>query len=266
MRVVFLGTGTSHGIPVIGCPCPVCASRDPRDIRYRSSILIEEGGASILVDSGPEFRLQALRAHISRLDAMLLTHAHADHLHGLDDVRPLSKSAPLRVYGNGDALRELKERFAYIFRETQAGGGKPRLDLVEAESGRPLEICGIVVLPILIYHGKLPVLGWRVGDFAYLTDCSRIPEESFDLLSGVRVAVIDALRPAPHPTHFSLDEAIAAARRIGASQTWLTHICHDASHEELERLCAERGRDVGARPAWDGLELNLEYSHVLTPS
>jgi phosphoribosyl 1,2-cyclic phosphate phosphodiesterase len=258
MRVVFLGTGTSHGIPAIGCSCPVCASRDPRDWRYRSSVLIERGGASLLVDSGPEFRLQALRAHITRLDAMLLTHAHADHLHGLDDVRPLSKGAPLRVYGNGSALRELRERFAYIFRETQAGGGKPRLDLVEAESGRPLEICGIVVLPILIYHGKLPVLGWRIGDFAYLTDCSRIPEESFDLLSGVRVAVIDGLRPAPHPTHFSVDEAIGAARRIGASQTWLTHICHDASHEELERLCAERGRDVGARPAWDGLELDLE--------
>lgn len=257
MRVRFLGTGTSHGVPVIGCPCRVCASADPRDRRYRSSILIEGREAAVLVDSGPEFRLQALEARITRLDGLLLTHAHADHLHGLDDVRPLSKGAPLRIYGNGPTLRELKDRFSYAFRETQAGGGKPRLELLEAESGRPLEIGGLVFVPVLIYHGKLPVLGWRIGDFAYLTDCSRIPEESFGLLEGVRTLAIDALRPMPHPTHFSLDGALEAARRIGARRTWLTHICHDASQEELEALCAERGADLCARPAWDGLEIEV---------
>ncbi len=215
-----------------------------------------EGGAAVLVDAGPEFRLQALRAGLVRLDALLLTHAHADHLHGLDDVRPLSHAAPLRVYGDRAALAETRERFSYAFREGQRGGGKPRLELLEAPAAG-FEVKGLRILPVPLLHGTLPVLGWRVGAFAYLTDCSAIPESSLPLLEGVEVAALDGLRYRPHPTHFSVDEAIAAARRLGLRETWLTHLTHDASHAELEAYCAAHGADVGARPAWDGLVLEL---------
>jgi phosphoribosyl 1,2-cyclic phosphate phosphodiesterase len=252
MRVLFLGSGTSFGVPVIGCGCPVCASPDPRDRRYRASILIESEGASVVVDAGPEFRLQALRAGVSRLDALLLTHAHADHINGLDDVRPLTSSRVLPVYGNAEALAETRERFAYIFRKTQEGGGKPRIDLRLAERG--VDIAGLRFVPVPVLHGILPILGWRAGSFAYITDCSALPEASLPLLEGVETLVINGLRREPHETHFSLDQAMEAARRIGARRTWLTHMNHESTHAELEDYCAARGRDVGARPAWDGLE------------
>ncbi len=256
MRIRFLGTGTSHGVPVIGCSCRVCLSPDPRDRRLRSSILVEEGGTSILVDAGPEFRLQALAAGIKRLDALLLTHAHADHIHGIDDVRPLSQRAPLRVFGNAEAIAELGERFSYAFRAGQKGGGKPRLVCTIAAEAK-VAIGGIEVLPIPLLHGVLPVLGWRFGRFAYLTDCSAIPNASLPLLAGVEIVVLDGLRLRPHPTHFSVDEAIAAARAIGAREAWLTHLTHDATQAELEEYCAARGGDLRAYPAWDGLELTL---------
>lgn len=254
MRIRFLGTGTSHGVPVIACACPVCSSRDPRDRRFRSSILVESAEASILVDAGPEFRLQALGAGLERFDALLLTHAHADHLHGLDDVRPLSRKAALPVYGNEEALLEARERFSYAFRAGQEGGGKPRLALLPPPP-EGFDIGDVRVLPVPLLHGALPVLGWRLGRFAYLTDCSAIPEASWALLSGVETVVLDGLRYRPHPTHFSVDEALAAARRLGARETWLTHLTHDAGHAELEAYCRRKGGDVGARPAWDGLEI-----------
>jgi phosphoribosyl 1,2-cyclic phosphate phosphodiesterase len=260
MRVLLLGTGTSFGIPVIGCACPVCASPDPRDRRYRASILIEdrdaEGRAStVVVDAGPEFRLQALRAGLSRLDALLLTHAHADHVNGLDDVRPLTIESVLPVYGNAETLEETRERFAYIFRDTQLGGGKPRIELREAHG--PVRAGGLTVVPVPIRHGALPILGWRTGRFAYITDCSELPESSLPLLEGVEVLVINGLRRKPHTTHFSLDQGMDAARRIGARQTWLTHMNHESTQAELEEYCASRGADGGARPAWDGLELDI---------
>jgi phosphoribosyl 1,2-cyclic phosphate phosphodiesterase len=253
MRVLFLGSGTSFGVPVIGCGCPVCASPDPRDKRYRASILIESGGASVVVDAGPEFRLQALRARITRLDALLLTHAHADHVNGLDDVRPLTRERVLPVYGNAPTLDETRERFAYIFRETQAGGGKPRIELRLA--GGPVSAGGLELVPVPVLHGSLPILGWRTGSFAYITDCSELPSSSLPLLEGVETLVITGLRREPHATHFSLDQGMEAARRIGAKRTWLTHMNHESTHAELEEYCAARGADVGARPAWDGLEI-----------
>jgi phosphoribosyl 1,2-cyclic phosphate phosphodiesterase len=255
MRVVFLGSGTSFGVPVIGCSCPVCRSSDPRDRRYRASILIESGGASVVVDAGPEFRLQALRAGISSLDALLLTHAHADHVNGLDDVRPLTTKRVLPVYGNAETLAETRERFAYIFRETQFGGGKPRIDLRMADG--TVRAGGLSIVPVPIRHGVLPILGWRTGAFAYITDCSEIPETSLPLLAGVEVLVITGLRREPHATHFSIDQGIAAARRIGARRTWLTHMNHESTHAALEEYCAKVGADVGARPSWDGLEIEV---------
>jgi phosphoribosyl 1,2-cyclic phosphate phosphodiesterase len=253
MRVRFLGTGTSFGVPAVGCGCAVCRSTDPRDFRFRASLLIESGGTVVVIDAGPEFRLQALRARISRLDALLLTHAHADHANGLDDVRPLTREGELPVYGNRETLAELRERFAYVFRKTQEGGGKPRVDFREAAG--PLRAGSLEFVPVPVEHGELPILGWRTGSFAYLTDASRIPEPSFALLAGVRTLVVNGLRRKPHQTHFSIDQAIDAARRIGASETWLTHMNHETSHAGLEEYCAARGADVGARPAWDGLEL-----------
>jgi phosphoribosyl 1,2-cyclic phosphate phosphodiesterase len=255
MRVVFLGSGTSFGVPVIGCSCPVCRSSDPRDRRYRASILIESGGSSVVVDAGPEFRLQALRAGISSLDALLLTHAHADHVNGLDDVRPLTAKRVLPVYGNAETLAETRERFAYIFRETQFGGGKPRIDLRMADG--TVRAGGLSIVPVPIRHGVLPILGWRTGAFAYITDCSEIPETSLPLLAGVEVLVITGLRREPHATHFSIDQGIAAARHIGARRTWLTHMNHESTHAALEAYCAKAGADVGARPSWDGLEIEI---------
>ncbi len=252
MRFRFLGTGTSFGVPVVGCGCPVCRSTDPRDARYRSCLLIESGGTVLVIDAGPEFRLQALRAGLCRLDALLLTHAHADHVGGLDDVRPLTRERVLPVYGDEGTLAEVRERFGYIFRTTQEGGGKPRIELRPASG--PLRIGDIELSPIPVMHGELTILGWRTGDFAYLTDASGIPDSSYGLLSGVRTLVINGLRRRPHSTHFSIDQALDAARRIGASRAWITHLCHESTHVELEEYCAARGADVGARPAWDGLE------------
>jgi phosphoribosyl 1,2-cyclic phosphate phosphodiesterase len=252
MRVTFLGSGTSHGVPVIGCGCHVCSSTDPRDKRFRASILIESGEAKVVVDAGPEFRLQALRAGLTRLDALLLTHAHADHANGLDDVRPLTVSKVLPVYANAPAIAETRERFGYIFRESQIGGGKPRIELKAAES--PILVGALSFVPVPVLHGELPILGWRTGSFAYITDCSELPESSVRLLEGIETLVINGLRRAPHATHFSLGQGIEAARRIGAKRTWLTHMNHETSHAELEEFCAREGADVGARPAWDGLE------------
>lgn len=257
MRVLFLGSGTSFGVPVIGCDCPVCVSRDPRDQRYRASILIEDetrGKTSVVVDSGPEFRLQCLRARITRLDALLVTHAHADHIGGLDDVRPLSHDRELPVYGNGATLSEIRERFGYIFRETQVGGGKPRVELREVETAA-FRVGSLEFQPIPVFHGAIPILGWRTGKFAYITDCSMLPESSLGLLAGVETLVINGLRREPHPTHFSIDQGLAAARLIGARETYLTHMNHESTHVELEEYCAAKGADVGAHPSYDGLEL-----------
>jgi len=253
MRIRFLGTGTSSGVPVVGCPCPVCRSSAPRDARYRTSLLIESEGATVVIDAGPEFRLQALRAGLSRLDALFLTHAHADHVNGLDDVRPLTRERELPVYGDAGTLAEVRERFAYIFRDTQEGGGKPRV--VFREAAGPVRVGDLELVPVPVAHGELTILGWRTGRLAYVTDASRIPETSFALLAGVETLVINGLRRKPHSTHFSIDQALDAARRIGARETWLVHMNHESTHAALEEYCSARGADVGARPAWDGLEL-----------
>ena len=195
-----------------------------------------------------------MRARITHLDALLLTHAHADHINGLDDVRPLTSERELPIYGNRGTLAETRERFGYIFRETQVGGGKPRVELREAND-EPVRVGCLEFRPLPVLHGAIPILGWRTGSFAYITDCSELPESTLPLLSGVETLVINGLRRRPHATHFSLDQGIEAARRIGAKRTWLTHMNHESTHVELEKYCAKRGADVGAGPAWDGLEL-----------
>lgn len=255
MKLTFLGTGTSHGVPVIGCSCAVCRSEDPRNNRMRCSVLVQDGETNIVIDTGPEFRVQALRAGLERLDAVLLTHAHADHLHGLDDIRPFSFHRPLPVYADTHTLAETRDRFSYVFRRSQAGGGKPRIELVPVE--RPFRVGSIQFTPLPILHGELSILGFRFGDFAYVTDCSRIPAETWPLLSRLDLLVINALRHRPHPTHLSIGEAIDVVNRLRPRRAFLTHLCHDVDHTELAREL-RAGLDTGAvaaptEPAFDGL-------------
>ncbi|MDR3147081.1 MAG: MBL fold metallo-hydrolase [Treponema sp.] len=266
MTLHILGSGTSDGVPVVGCDCPVCRSSDRRDRRLRASLLIRgEGGEQAVIDTGPEFRLQALRAGLRRLDAVFLTHSHADHIHGIDDLRPLSRKSPLPVYGNRETIDELRERFSYMFRETQVGGGKPRL-LPMAAGAEPIVIGGLRFSPLPVIHGSLSILGWRVDEgpasSVYLTDISEIPAPSWPLIGRPSVLIIGALRTRPHPTHFSFDQALDAAARIGARRSFLTHICHDHSHRDIEGYCRnyrrERGiKEAAVEPAYDGLELGV---------
>jgi phosphoribosyl 1,2-cyclic phosphate phosphodiesterase len=273
MKIIVPGSGTSHGIPVPGCGCQVCRSEDPKDKRTRASLYIEgDSGERVVIDTGPEFRLQAIRTGITRLDAVLLTHAHADHVHGLDDVRPLSVKRPLPVYGNKNTIEEVRKRFAYVFRETQQGGGKPRIILMEAV--RPLAIGSLLFTPVPVKHGEMDILGWRIDrkggtepeagqrGVVYLTDTSVIPSESRPLIGRPQVLIIDGLRARPHATHFSFEEALNAAVDLSARQVFLTHICHDYTHREINRYCQEfitaRGlEDISMEAAWDGLAITV---------
>jgi phosphoribosyl 1,2-cyclic phosphate phosphodiesterase len=263
MKLVVLGSGTSHGIPVLSCDCPVCRSADPRDQRMRASLFVEgKNGEAAVIDTGPEFRLQAIRAGIRRLDAVFLTHAHADHLHGLDDLRPLTREKPLPVYGNRATIEEVKERFAYVFRETQRGGGKPRLCLVEAAD--PVSLGGLCFSPIPVKHGGLDILGWRIdgegGPAVYLTDISEIPPAARKTIGRPEVLIIDGLRTRPHETHFTFEQALTSAADTGARRVFLTHICHDYTHREINAYCGDfikkRGfSEISMEAAWDGLTI-----------
>ncbi|MFP3042481.1 MBL fold metallo-hydrolase [Treponema primitia] len=269
MKLTVLGSGTSHGIPVIGCSCPVCCSPDPRDNRMRASLFIQgDKGEKVIIDTGPEFRLQALRAGISALDAVFLTHAHADHLHGLDDVRSLSYEQKIPIYGNANTMAEIEERFSYVFKTTQRGGGKPRISLNPVE--KPVQIGSLILTPIPVKHGALDILGWMIqengdkGPFAvYLTDTSAIPQESLDLIRGAALLIIDGLRERIHETHFSFEQALNAGAEIRAPRVYLTHICHSHSHREIEDYC-RRYREIHKLeetvmgPAYDGMELALK--------
>lgn len=251
MEVTFLGTGTSSGIPVIGCRCGVCRSADPKNQRYRSSILMRWDGRNVVVDTGPEFRLAALRAGLDRLDAVLLTHEHADHIFGLDDVRffTMRGEGPLPLYAEGRTLETVRSAFPYIFHgEPVKGSLRPSLELREIDG--PFDLFGRTVQPIRVFHGRLPITAFRVGDFAYVTDCSRIPPESKEALLGLDTLVLGALRHQPHPTHFSLSEAVEVAQRLAPRRTFFTHIGHDLDHEATN---AELPDSI--RLAYDGLTI-----------
>jgi len=230
LTVTLLGSGTSTGVPVIGCPCAVCTSDNPRNRRLRPGLKLETPAGVALVDTPTDLREQALRFGLPRLDAVIYTHPHADHIFGLDDIRIFNfrQRAAIPCYGSRETLRALRRTFAYVFEETQEGGGKPQLDLVEIHG--PFELLGREVVPVPVRHGDMDVYGYRLGSFAYVTDCNVIPESSFRLLAGVDVLILDALRYRPHATHFSVEEAVAAAARIGASRTILTHLAHDVDY------------------------------------
>lgn len=254
MRVLFLGTGTSHGVPMIGCDCAVCRSSDSRDARTRSSIYLEcDDGLRVLVDTTTDLRAQALRHDLRRVDAVLFTHAHADHVMGLDEIRRFNvlSGRPMPVYGDARTLADLRRMFGYVFSsDAPRGGGVPDLRLCPIAGAFCLGRTEIV--PVPLRHGPWDVLGFRIGSFAYLTDCNAVSDSSIAQLAGVRTLVIDALRHKPHPTHFTVAEAIAMARRIGAETTYLTHIAHDLGHAAT---CA--ALPAGVSLAYDGLALDV---------
>ena len=261
MKITVLGSGTSHGVPSIGCDCAVCRSSDPRDLRLRPSILIEvsDGPAnafassvrSILVDTSTDLREQALRSDVRRVDAILFTHSHADHVMGLDDVRRYNQmqKGAIPCYADEGTLANLRSMFSYVFNPPkQVGGGLPQLSLFRIAG--PFTLGGAEIVPVPLLHGTLPVLGFRIGDFAYLTDCNRIPDESWPLLAGVRTVILDALRHRPHSTHFSVAESIAIAAKLGVERTYFTHICHDLPHAQTNASLP-----AGVELAYDGLVL-----------
>ena len=252
MIVTFLGTGTSQGVPVIGCPCPVCQSLDFRNKRFRASIHLEVLGQSIVIDTGPDFRMQMLREGIKKLDAVLFTHEHKDHTAGLDDIRPFNyyQQGDIPIFGRLAVLEQLQREYAYIFNEKRYPG-VPQVDCVEIDRN-PFQINGVGITPIPVLHYKLPVLGFRIGDFSYITDANHIPEESFALLEGTEILVLNALQKEPHISHFTLDQAIEQALRIGAKKTYFTHISHRLGlHDEVEKELPE-----GMFLAYDGQKLS----------
>lgn len=257
MRLTLLGTGTSMGVPQIGCGCAVCRSDDPRDRRTRTSALLESGGASLLIDTSPELRLQVLRAGVQRVDAVLYTHQHADHVHGIDDLRSFSilQREPIPLHGPIDTIEHLDRSFRYIFDTAVVpleGTSKPGLTLHPLEAGTATTIAGMPVLPIAFRHGHARVFGYRVGDVAYVTDTKRVDDDAIARLRGVRLLVLSALWWRPHPTHLSIPEAIDVARAIGAERTYLTHLTHETGHRELQGQLP-----AGIEPGYDGLALEL---------
>lgn len=233
-EVTFLGTGTSHGIPVIGCTCPVCSSPDPHDKRFRSSILIQDGEHTLLIDTTPEFRLQALRANLQSLDAVLYTHDHADHFNGIDDLRVFCKESTLPVYCSEDVVSSITSRFGYVLKRCDEGGGIPHLQLNTLVPYQMIRVAGFEVMPIPIRHGCKIIMAFRIGSFIYATDSSGIPPESLPYFEGVDTLVLGSLRYRSHPTHFSVGEATSFATKVGAKRVFLTHLCHDICHSKLE--------------------------------
>jgi phosphoribosyl 1,2-cyclic phosphate phosphodiesterase len=251
IELLFLGTGTSAGIPMIGCRCEVCRSADPRDKRNRPSVVISYGGRRVLVDTSPELRLQCVTHGVESIDALVYTHGHADHVMGLDDVRRFNaiRGGPLDVWADDRTFSTVSTCFGYAFREPDPATKlfRPHLIRHPIRPPNPFEVAGVRWTPIPLMHGDLPVLGFRVGRLAYCTDVSEIPTDSWDLLRGLDVLVLDALQHRKHTTHFSLAEAIEAAGRIGAKQTLFTHIAHQLAHE-----ATNRSLPPGMRLAYDG--------------
>ncbi|MBS1913127.1 MAG: MBL fold metallo-hydrolase [Bacteroidetes bacterium] len=254
MKITFLGSGTSSGVPSIGCRCATCRSTDTRDKRLRPSIWLEDEKWSVIIDTSSDFRQQCLRADVVRLDAVVYTHHHFDHIAGFDDLRAYNFLArrPIPIYVMPETLANLKTVFSYAFgTRTNTGTSVPVVD-VNQILDEPFAVAGIEWIPLKLSHGKMRVNGYRVGSFAYCTDCNAVTPEAMERLAGVDVLVLDALRISPHPTHFNLEEAIAMAQRIGARETYFTHIAHEIRHAEVEALLPPR-----IYLAYDGLQLTL---------
>lgn len=259
MAITFLGTGTSQGIPLIGCDCAVCGSDDPRDRRTRTSALVSIDGRNVLIDASPELRLQCLANDVRRLDAVLVTHTHADHICGLDDVRRFNQmqAGPLDLYVGAAHLASLEKVFGYA-RADRAAHNVDLPQLVFHEVDSTFELFGERVEALVLPHGRFTVLGYRLGPLGYCTDLSRMPEEALARLRGVEVMVLGALRPDPHPAHLSLDEAVGVARQIGASRTYFVHMSHHVGHAAYDGQLPE-----GMQLAYDGLRVQIQADSVL---
>ena len=252
MTLKFLGTGTSTGVPILTCQCSVCTSSDARDKRTRPSILLEYDDRVVVIDTTPDFRTQALREGLTRLDAVVFTHAHADHILGLDDTRVFyfRQQVPIPMYAEARCMATIRTTFAYIFNGNYPFGGVGRLDphLIEG----PFDLWGLKLTPVPVLHGHLPILGFRFRDTAYVTDVSEIPESSIPLLEGLDILIIDALRPKPHPTHLSLAQALAMVERLKPRRAFFTHIAHELGHQETNSALPSH-----VQLAYDGLRLEF---------
>lgn len=253
-RVTFLGTGTSHGVPMIGCSCATCHSTDPRDRRLRPSIYLEmDEGPAVLVDTATDLRQQALAHKVARVDAILYTHSHADHVMGIDEVRRFNmlQRGVIPAYADAQTVADLRRTFSYIFDPPDdMGGGIPQIQLHTIAG--PFALGPLHVTPVRIFHGRRPILGFRFGSFAYLTDCNGIPEESLRQLAGLDVLVLDALRHRPHPTHYTVAEALEVVGRVQPRRTLFTHICHDLPHAATNATLPQ-----GVELAFDGLTMDV---------
>ncbi len=252
MKITFLGTGTSYGIPMIGCECNVCTSDNPKNSRTRSSIFISERENSILIDAATELRIQCLKNKVKKLDAVLLTHSHADHILGLDDLRHFNKTRKtnIPVYGSRDTVNNIHQMFSYAFKETTSNGSKPKLTLNLVDG--TLNLFGFEIIPVDVMHGEEKVTAYRFDKFAYVTDVSGIPSDSMAKLKGLDLLILDALRHFPHEKHFSIEQAINIVTELKPKQTLFTHIAHDVEHEKTNNMLPE-----GIRLAYDGLTVNV---------
>ncbi|NBC84019.1 MAG: MBL fold metallo-hydrolase [Bacteroidetes bacterium] len=253
MKITLLGTGTSQGVPVIACKCKVCSSEDRHDKRLRSSVLVEAKGLTLVIDTGPDFRQQMLREHVNEVNAILFTHEHKDHIAGLDDVRAFNYvlQKPMDIYCEEKVHEALKREFSYAFAERKYPG-VPQINVYHIDS-KPFVLNGIEVVPIRGYHHKLPVLGFRIGDFSYLTDLNHIPAEEMPKLTGTKILVITALRKEKHVSHFNLEEALEAIHKIDPEQAYLTHISHQFGLHAIEDKALPENVHLG----YDGLKIQL---------
>ncbi len=252
-KLIFLGTGTSSGVPIPGCGCEVCTSADPKDKRLRTSAFVStEAGTRILIDIGPDFRFQALRYYINWLDGVLITHSHQDHIGGLDELRQYNflMKKKVDIYGNKEALQEIHVRFGYIFKKTQEGGGKPQVNLNRVKKDFYIKEQGIIPIPIM--HGEIPILGYRMNSLSYLTDASYIPEKSIKLLEGTKILIVNALRWETHPTHFNIEEALKLCEIIKPEKTYFIHLTHHFLHERDSKILP-----ANTFFAYDGLTIDF---------
>lgn len=253
LQLIFLGSGTSMGVPTLGCECAVCRSDDPRDHRTRPSVLLRYSGRAVVIDTSPDFRFQALRADLKRVDAVLYTHGHADHILGLDDLRPYSmkQRQPIPLFANRETLATLRRTFSYVFRDSNPASTVPEVELAEIAS--PFDLFGLTIEPVSAWHGDMEVLGFRFSRAAYLTDFSRIEPPARALLRGLDLLVLDALREEPHPMHSSLAESLQLVEELKPHRAYFTHICHDLGHAATTRRLPP-----GVELAYDTLTVDVE--------